>query len=71
MSSDPPEPLYYVSESEPLVVRKRPVTQKNPDGSQTISIGFPVCTAHEAVGPEGAKVIAAMLNLAGGKNDGR
>ena len=64
----PAEPPYI---AEGLDVRKRPVVRKNPDGSETVTVGFPVCRATDWIGPEGAKTIAAMLSFAEGKSDGR
>lgn len=52
------EPLYYVKHRR---VFKRPITRCG-EKSTFITIGFPVCDAHDAVGEEGAKAIAELMN---------
>lgn len=53
---------FYVKGFE---VWKQPIQRKHETGGGfTVTIGFPVCTVHEAVGLQGALAIAAALNLA-------
>ena len=42
------------------VVRKKPETTKNADGSSSITIGFPVCVMHEAASGQAATVASLM-----------
>ena len=44
-------------------VWQSPKETKNDDGSRSISIGFPVCTMHEAVGAAAAEHVAGLMNL--------
>jgi hypothetical protein len=50
---------YYAKDG---VVWKAPIAHRNV-GSTSISIGFPVCKMHDAVGPEAAEAVAALMNL--------
>lgn len=49
--------------AEDGVVWRAPKATKTPAGTN-ISLGFPVCTPHEALGDSGAKVLASILNQA-------
>lgn len=49
--------------AEDGIVWRAPKATKTPTGTN-ISIGFPVCTPHEALGDNGAKVLASILNKA-------
>lgn len=50
---------YYAENGK---VWKAPVATKTETG-QSISIGFPVCTMHDAAGKEAAVTVAALMNL--------
>lgn len=50
---------YYAKDG---MVWKHPVSTENDDGSCSISLGFPICTMHEAVGAEAAEKVAALMN---------
>jgi len=43
-------------------VWKKPIETLHPDGGRSISMGFPICTMHEAVGDDAAKDVAALMN---------
>ena len=45
-------------------VRRAPLEKPLPQGGKSISIGFPVCVLHDAVGDEAAVIIADAMNLA-------
>lgn len=51
---------YY---AEAGMVWKHPVSKRAEGGGMTISIGFPVCSMHEAVGDEAAAKVATLMNL--------
>lgn len=53
------QPTYYARDG---VVRKSPVRVEKPEGGAVITIGFPVCSMHPAVGAEGAETVAALMN---------
>lgn len=53
------QPTYYAKDG---VVFKSPVERKRPDGGMNITIGFPVCTMHEAVGDDAAETVAQLMN---------
>lgn len=52
------KPLYYAKDG---MVWKSPVTTHNGDGSMSITIGFPVCKMHEAVGEDAAEAVAELM----------
>lgn len=54
-----PQPTYYARDG---VVRKSPIRVEKPEGGAVITIGFPVCTMHPAVGESGAETVAALMN---------
>lgn len=45
------------------MVWKHPLHRHNDNGTTTISIGFPICKMHEAVGDEAAEQVAELMNL--------
>lgn len=49
--------------AEDGMVWRSPRSTKTPTGER-ISLGFPVCTPHEALGPKGAETLANTLNKA-------
>ena len=49
--------------AEDGMVWRAPKETLHPDGSKTISIGYPVCTPHEAIGDQGAEVEDQKLFL--------
>lgn len=49
--------------AEDGIVWRAPKSTKTPTGT-SISLGFPVCTPHEALGGNGAQVLAGILNKA-------
>lgn len=51
---------YYAKDG---VVWKHPVHKKNNDGTTTITVGFPVCEMHDAVGADAAETVAELMNL--------
>jgi hypothetical protein len=53
------DPLYYAKGD---TVYKRPVYKRNGNGTQDISIGFPVCVMHDVVGQEAAETVAELMN---------
>ncbi len=52
------KPLYYAKDG---MVWKSPVTTHNAHGSMSITIGFPVCKMHEAVGEDAAGSVAELM----------
>jgi hypothetical protein len=55
---DPLDGSYYAKDGK---VWKAPHATKT-DTGRSISMGFPVCTMHEAVGAEAAETVAALMN---------
>jgi hypothetical protein len=51
---------YYAKDG---LVWKHPIVKENKGGGTTITIGFPICEPHDAVGVEAAETIAALMNL--------
>lgn len=51
---------YYAKDG---MVWKRPEHKSNPDGSTTITVGFPVCKMHDCVGPDAAAGVAHLMNV--------
>lgn len=49
--------------AEDGTVYKNPVRTPNPQGGETISIGFPVCRMLPAVGDDAAESVAGLMNL--------
>jgi hypothetical protein len=60
------EKPYYAKDG---MVWKHPETTHHADGSMSMTIGFPVCEMHEAVGKDAAETVAALMN-AGHQADG-
>lgn len=58
---------YY---AEAGIVWKAPIRTPNADGTTCISIGFPVCTMHEAVGAGTAETVAKLMNAGEAVNRG-
>lgn len=58
-STDDFDGTYYAKHG---MVWKRPERRRKPDGGTAISLGFPVCKMHEAVGDEAAETVAALMN---------
>lgn len=52
--------IYYASGT---TVYKRPIHTRAKAGTE-ITVGFPVCVVTNFIGPEGAVILAMMLNLA-------
>ena len=52
-------PLYYAEAGK---VWKRPITTQKANGTKTCTLGFPVCTMHEAVGDDAAEIVAKLMN---------
>lgn len=50
---------YYAKDG---MVWKHPVYTKRDDGTTTITIGFPVCRMHDAVGDDAAETVAQLMN---------
>jgi len=50
---------YY---AENGTVWAHPTETPQGDGRVSMSLGFPVCTMHEIVGPEAAERVAALMN---------
>lgn len=44
------------------LVWKAPITTENPDGTKSMSMGFPVATMHECVGDDAAEELANLMN---------
>ncbi len=63
------EPLYYAKDG---VVWKRPIEERDDGLKMTvITIGFPICTMHEAVGAEAAETVAQLMNAGDGALNGK
>lgn len=45
------------------MVWKSPVRKNKEGGGYSISIGFPICKMHDAVGEDAAASVAALMNL--------
>ena len=45
------------------MVWKHPLETLKDDGGKTISLGFPICKMHEAVGDDAAEQVANLMNL--------
>lgn len=50
---------YYAKDG---MVWKHPIHTKHADGSTGITIGFPVCEMHDAVGADSAEIVAQLMN---------
>ena len=55
------KPIY---EAKGMEIWKLPIERQTGPGKRSITLGFLVCTASQEIGEEGAKAVAALLNLA-------
>jgi hypothetical protein len=51
---------YYAKDG---AVWKHPVKTDQPGGGMTISLGFPICRMHEAVGADAAEAVSVLMNI--------
>jgi hypothetical protein len=55
----PTDGSYYL---DGKTIKRSPIHTKNDDGGTTITMGFPVCTLSEWIGPEGDEAILNLFN---------
>lgn len=51
---------YYAKDG---MVWKHPIETMKLDGTLSITIGFPVCKMHDAVGEDAAEAVAQLMNI--------
>lgn len=57
-STETPGPYYANTDR----VLKKPIHTNHNDGSTSITVGFPICIMHDAVGTEGGAIVAELMN---------